>query len=256
MKKSITTFIAVLAMLAFTQHADAQSTTKTDSVKSKKRNLVKVNVLALPLNTISLQYERLLTRKISIGLGFSTMPKGSIPFKSTFKSLVDDEDTKDQLENLKTSNLTITPEVRFYLGKGNYKGFYVAPYARYTRFTAALPYNYDDAGTTKTINLDGKVTAFTGGLMFGAQWRLSKIVYLDWWIVGGAYGTSKGDLTGTRDIPLTQNEQDALRESLNDLKEDVPLVKINSDVNENGAKVHVDGPWANLRAGLSVGIRF
>jgi len=255
MKKSIKIFIALLAIIAFTQQSYAQSMAKADSVKSKQ-NLVKVNVLALPLKTLSLQYERLLTRKISVGLGFSNMPKGSIPFKNLFKSLVDDEDTKEQLENLKTSNLTITPEVRFYLGKGNYQGFYIAPYARYTHFTASLPYNYDDNGTTKTINLDGKVNAFTGGVMFGAQWKLSKIVYLDWWIVGGAYGTSKGDLIGTTSTALTPDEQNALQESLDDLKEDLPLVKINSTVNDHGAKVHVDGPWANLRAGLSVGIRF
>ncbi|TZF82842.1 DUF3575 domain-containing protein [Pedobacter sp. BS3] len=242
----------MLVFAAFTQYSYAQSAAKADSVKSKQ-NLVKMNVLALPLKTFSVQYERLLTRKISVGLGFSTMPKSGIPFKGTFKSLIDDEDTKEQIENLKTSNLTITPEVRFYLGKGNYQGFYIAPYARYTHFTAAVPYNYDDEnGDKQTINLDGKINAFSGGILFGAQWKLSKIVYLDWWILGGAYGTSKGDLVGNKS--LTPQEQQYLKESLDDI--DLPLVKTSYEVNDNGAKLHIDGPWANLRAGLSVGIRF
>lgn len=53
---------------------------------------------------------------------------------------------------------------------------------------------------------------------------------------------------------LSQNEQDALLETLQDT--DIPLVDTEYKVSENGAEIDLDGPWAGVRAGLSIGYRF
>jgi len=65
-----------------------------------------------------------------------------------------------------------------------------------------VPFEYDDDGNPSTadvsskIALNGKVTAITGGLLLGSQWKLSKLMYLNWEILGPAYGSSKGSITG------------------------------------------------------------
>lgn len=88
--------------------------------------------------------------------------------------------------------------------------------------------------------------------MFGAQWKLGKAVYLDWWIIGGSFGNSTGLIKAA--TTLDQNEQEGLREELNNL--DIPILDYTVSVDGNGAKMDFDGPFASLRGGLSLGIKF
>ena len=113
-----------------------------------------------------------------------------------------------------------------------------------------------NGGGTNTIKLKGDVTTHSGGLMFGAQWHIGKMVSLDWWILGGHYGVSKGTLSGVPSTSLSANEQDEIRTIINDFENDIPLTKITADVSANNVKAIVDGPWAGVRAGLTIGIRF
>lgn len=220
---------------------------------ARKNNIIKLNLPALAFKTISVQYERAIARKITVAGTFRYMPEGSIPFKSTIIKLADDPETERQLNNLEIGNMAFIPEVRFYVGKkGAFNGFYLAPFASIARYSSNLLFEFDDNGTTETIPLSGDVNAFTGGLMLGAQWKLSKAVYLDWWILGPNYGKSKGDLTGKKS--LTASEQQALRDELAGL--DIPLTEFTYDVNANGATVKFDGPWAGIRSGICIGINF
>jgi len=227
-------------------------------VKDGGKNLVKVNLTAIPLKNYSFQYERAIGKKISAGLGFRYMPKSGLPFKSSMESLIDDPDTWKHIDNFKTGNTAITPEIRFYMGKSVFRGFYIAPFARFATYSAELSsfeyeYNHPVEGDkTETIPLSGNLKTITGGLLFGAQWKLSKLVYLDWWILGPQYGTSKGDITGKK--ALSAEEQEGLRKELEDLE--IPLVDTKTTVDANGAKVNFSGPWAGLRAGISLGFRF
>lgn len=241
---------------------NAQEKTKaTQESEVEGKNLVKWNFAALALKNYSFQYERAVSKKISVALGVRFAPKSGVPFKSQFEKLIDDEDTWNSIKDFKTGNFAITPEVRFYMGQGVFRGFYLAPFARYAKYSVEGPYNYDVtvnvSGTDVTqkgvIPLSGDIKTFTGGLLLGAQWKLSKLVYLDWWIIGASYGTSSGSISGKKN--MSTEEQEELREQLKDL-EDLPLVKVKSEVNSEGAKVDFDGPWANLRAGLSIGFRF
>lgn len=227
------------------------------------KNVVKWNFAAMALKNYSFQYERAITKKISVAVGVRHAPKSNIPFASNIEKLIDDPETWNSIKNFKTGNTAITPEIRFYMGQGVFRGFYLAPFARYAKYSAEVPFNFEvemsDGTNTVTkeeqIFLSGDVTTLTGGLMLGAQWKLSKLVYLDWWIIGGSYGTSSGNISGKSENGLDADEQDALRDALADLNE-IPLIKTESEVTAEGAKVKFDGPWATIRAGLSIGFRF
>lgn len=265
MKRTFTKHLIILSLVLLTGAlgtVNAQQKTDVESVKSAEsaagKNLVKWNVGALLFKNYSFQYERAIGKKTSVAVGLRFAPKAGIPFKDDVEKLIDDEELWSSIKDFKTGNFAITPEIRFYMGKGVFRGFYVAPFVRFATYNAEVPYAFDvpngTGGTTReVIPLSGDVTALTGGLLFGAQWKLSKLVYLDWWILGPNYGTSSGNISGKKSLSV--DEQEALRESLEDLEE-LPLVKSKYTVNSEGANVDFDGPWAGLRAGLSIGFRF
>jgi hypothetical protein len=220
-------------------------------------NIVKVNLTAIPLGNFSFQYERAVAKKISIGVGLRVMPKSRLPLKGLIKDVIDDDDSWRHFENLKISNFAITPEVRFYMGKSVFRGFYIAPFARFANYTVQTPFEFEydhplEGPQEETIPLDGKISTFTGGFMLGAQWKLPKSLYLDWWILGPHYGTSNGDIKGNK--TLSPEEQHGIRESLGDL-DDLPFVE-GYEVDSSGARVDIKGPWGGIRAGIALGFRF
>jgi hypothetical protein len=245
----------LLGLLIGTSSAFAQD---KDSVESRNvstdsgNSLLKVNLLSLPLRNFSLAYEHKIGRKVTAGLGVRIMPKGGLPMRNAISNAIDDPDTDRQLDNFKTGNLAFTPEIRFYMGKQAMRGFYLAPFARISSFTAEMPFEFDVNGVTQTMPLSGKLNTFTGGLLLGAQWKLGGKVYLDWWMLGPQYGSSNGLLDGKK--TLNAQEQQELRNELQDI--DIPFAETTTTVDANGARLDIKGPWAGLRAGLCLGIRF
>lgn len=271
MKKIFTKSILLSAlpfvMMAAMEPLYAQ---KSDSlsVKSSKggKYMVKINLLSLPLNNYSFQFERAIAKKIAFGVGVRYMPKSGIPLSSQVEKAIDDPESWDQIKDFQTGNLAISPELRFYMGKGIFRGFYAAPFARYSKYSAEIPaFNFDKpnssgTGTTPTpIKLSGDLTTMTGGLLLGAQFKLSKLFYLDWSILGPQYGTSEGNITGkltlSSDPAQAEEERGAMKKELEDF--DLPMVKITADVSQDGtATANIKGPWAGIRSSFSLGIRF
>lgn len=232
------------------------------SIDNGEKNIIKLNVAAIVLNNYSLQYERLVAPRVSIALGVSHRAKGGLPLLSSFESLIDDAYTFQQIQNITVSNTAFTPEVRFYLGqRGSPSGFYIAPYLRVSTYQLGLgnfeytvEYQDDDVPfeETKHIDLTGNLRTTTGGILLGAQWRLNKLLYLDWWMLGAAYGGANGKLTALS--PLDPEEQLALQTALQDLE--IPMVDSEVTVDGSGARIGLKGPWTGLRTGISLGIRF
>jgi len=260
--------LAALPALFAQSKLDQQAgTKKNDPAPSnskssvQKMNIVKVNLMAIALKNYSFQYERVINKRISVALGLRTMPSTTLPFKSAFNNIAgsDDPQVSQTINDLKIGNFAITPEVRFYLGKKGFgRGFYIAPYYRFAKFTSSeLPIEYATSPTTtNTVKLKGDVATHTGGLMFGAQWALGKYISLDWWILGAHYGKSNGSLTGVPTSPLTAAEQNDIRTTIEDFNESLPVGKITSQISANSVKAIIDGPWAGVRAGLTIGFRF
>jgi hypothetical protein len=221
--------------------------------KMPGKNIIKINLPAIALKSYSIQYERKIARKMTLAGTFRYMPTGKLPLISTLNKYADDPELERQLNNIQFGNRSFMPELRFYVGKkGAFRGFYFAPFASIARYETNLSFEYDDQGLTKTIPFNGTINTLSAGLMLGAQWKLSKALYLDWWIMGPSYGKSDGSLTGQK--TLSVSEQQAIRDELGQL--DIPFTEFTFDVNNNGASVFFNGPWAGLRGGLCLGIRF
>lgn len=261
--------VALISVGILMDHATAQPNSTQTKPQSRMVdydvNVAKINVLALPFRNISLQYERLVSRKISVAVGLRVIPKGRFPMLNAFESYIDDAETFEELQDIRIGNQAITIEPRFYFGRHDGpRGFYIAPYARYSSYGLGFDqFEYtvgseDEAGNyreeTHTMALDGRISGITGGVLFGSQWRIGRWVYLDWWILGPAYGAATGKLTGSSSMPLSPEAQLALAEELENLE--IPMVDSEAHVDDNGAKLDMKGPWAGIRTGLAVGIRF
>lgn len=235
-----------------------------DSVQNKTnqpdwiKDIIKINLTSLPLKNISMQYEYVLSRKISLAFGGRMMPTTSIPFKQAIIDAVadGDNDTEDIINKSRLGNIAITPEIRFYLGRGYGRGFYVAPYYRYVSFTTnTVTVNYSETnGPQKSVNLNGELSAHTGGILLGVQKFLGKHIILDWWILGAHYGAGNGSFIGIPSTPFTPGEQADVKQALDDIE--IPLVEKTVTVTANNVAVKMNGPFGGLRAGILFGIRF
>lgn len=236
----------------------AKETNESESSANKKYNVLKVNLPSLALGNYSFQYERALSRKVSLAVGVRFMPDKGVPMKNAIlRTVNDDPDTEELISDLRLKNFAFTPELRFYLSKKGYgKGFYLAPYYRYATFSASgVTVDYETStNTTSTIRLSGDMTTHCGGLMLGAQWFIGKSVTLDWWILGAHFGKGNGTFTGLPSTPLTPSEQADIRDEINGVE--LPFGSVKAEVSANSVKAIIDEPWAGLRAGLSLGIRF
>jgi hypothetical protein len=234
----------------------------------QKLNYLKINLFALAFRNVSLQYERVLSKPFSVALGYRFMPVSGLPFKKSALSLYDptaDSIAIRAIETLKLNQFAITPEIRWYVGKKGYgRGFYLAPFYRYTRFsTSQIGFDYaSDDLTTEQVFLSGKLTTQTFGLMFGAQWALAKNISLDWWIIGPQIGNATGTFEGKTTRRLSEMEQTDVRENLEaafaDFSSTNGMFSVSNEikVNDQGASVTLKGPWGGIRAGLCLGFRF
>ncbi|MBD3903441.1 DUF3575 domain-containing protein [Chryseobacterium sp. Ch-15] len=222
-----------------------------------KMNIIKTNVTGYAFRNINLSYERSINRWFAINVGFGTVAEGKVPFMNAF--LDDSDEKKFQNIRIKATNFTIEP--RFYIGEGYGKGFYFAPYYRYSKVstnTFDFTFDYNAFENTYPIPLKGlgDANGNSGGLMVGAQFFLNEqhSFVLDFWIAGAHYGSGKGDFTLTSDVILTPEMQAQLKKEIQNL--DVPFVDYSVETNANGARIKVDGPWAGFRSGFSLGYRF
>ena len=205
--------------------------------------------------SINGQYERILSKRISVALSYKVLPNGKFLFRGLIPTT--DPQARESLDNLIVSNSAITPEIRFYLGKKGFgQGFYLAPFYRNAKFGGkGIGIDFTlDSGQPATFNMEGNVRANTFGLLMGAQWKLGKNFWLDWQILGPHYGSANGTITGTSNLLLSPTERTSLENALKDIT--VPFINQNVTVSPNKAVVDLKGPWAGLRTAISLGIDF
>lgn len=221
-----------------------------------KKNTIELNLTSLVFRNFQLQYERILSKRISVGLTLATIPTGGIPLSGTVENSLDGDQEIELLTNAEVGYFSFTPEVHIYFGKGYGKGFYIAPYFRNAKWTFAnLEIEFDgENNSQESISVDGDIKSNSIGMLLGTQFNLGKNLVLDWWIVGGHYGSSKGTLRGNSTQSFSEIEQANLKQELDEL--DLPLVETTSEVTANSAKIIADGPWGGVRSGFTLGYRF
>ena len=216
------------------------------------KNEFKVNLSSFVTKGFGVQYERQIGKKFTVALGYSMIPEGKIAFQSVIENLVDDPNIK--VGDFKLGTSIITPELRWYVGKkGAFHGFYLAPYGRFSTYTMQVPITFDATLDKRTALFNGKITNSLGGLMLGSNFKLSKRLTLDWWILGAGIGSASGNLIAA--IALNPLEQQNLKAELD--KIDIPFTTVKNSVNSNGAIVTTNGSMAGIRGlGINLGIRF
>lgn len=223
------------------------------------KNFIKTNLTSILLKNFSLQYERVLTKTISASISYRFMPTTNVIYKEELSEYIDSEDENLQeiIDNANISNFAVTPEIRFYMGKKGYgRGFYIGTYYRYSNFdfdNIHAEFETEDE-TTFNIAANGNIRAHSVGILLGAQWALSRHLCLDWWIIGPHIGKGNGKAEAFPSPALTTEEQDAIREELADLE--IPETDVTYEVSSNKVAMTLKGPWAGIRAGISLGIRF
>ncbi len=220
------------------------------------KNIVRWNLGSLAFRNYHFTYERSLTKRLSLSLSYRTMSKGNVPFQSQLEKAIESSDIN--FGKFQMGNTAWTVEGRFYLGLGRMRGFYLAPYLRFANFDISAPVKYTvtsgpGAGASKEADFVGNIKSTSPGLMLGWQFQLATKIVMDIQLIGGHYGSSSGNLNFA--ATLTTQEQDALRQSLANIKPD-PF-KFTYNVNANGAQIKTDGPWAGIRgANIGIGFRF
>lgn len=246
-KKLLIISFAVLAL--FAKQAIAQE------AQEYAKNVVKLNLFGLGASNISLQYERALHKNISVALQAGFIPSHGLP--SQISSAVPSD-----VSSIKISGFNISPEFRWYPGKKVAKqaprGFYIAPYLRYSSYTAAGSFTYDDSTfypafiQKKVASMSITYAGFGFGGMIGYQWVINNKISIDWWIVGGHGGSSK--ITARVDAE-NAGQNDDIRKGLEEM--DVNGATKTITMSGNTVKLEVAGlPFAGMRTGLCIGIAF
>ena len=181
--KKICLFSLTLLLLLFTQkNLKAQ----------EKKNVIKLSPLSLIVLTGNVQYERILSNKLSLNLG---LYYGGLELQLA---------TENTSQKYKFSWAGITPELRYYLtGQGAPDGLYTAPYLRFRRMGIKWQQKEDDPFGDPYVS-DVKLRFLSAGFggMIGYQALLGEIVTLDTYLGVGYNFTEAKVIYNTAGTPL------------------------------------------------------
>jgi hypothetical protein len=228
----------------------------------EKGNIIKYNLSGLAVKYHAVQFERVISPKKSFALTVGFSPSNSLPFKDRLIELYgDDAQARTAIESTNFQKFTLTAEYRLYLSGKAPQGFYLAPFARYSKMTMSQNYSFIDSdNTTHNPLISGNFTGFGGGLLAGAQWTMGKSVVVDLWLAGPFIGSQKASFNGVNDKPIINTA--GLEADIEAVE--IPLWNLEANVSNqsvNGANravmdVNLTGPFVGIRMlGFTVGIR-
>ena len=230
-------------------------------VMPDRKNAVKINLTSLLFSGISVQFERVITPRLSLSAGVNYRPEGQLPFAGFIKNTFIDEDELNArrfLDETMFSYMTITPEIRFYPGsKGAPNGFYVAPYFRYGSWDMVSQIEFDrDNDPSVDLSLSGDLSYYGGGLMLGFQ-RARNRMTVDWWLLGPFIGSIDGSFAarGSDDINLTEQEKRDIEQEINEI--DTGILDVSARIGDDRVDMLIGGGILGIRAiGFTIGVRF
>ena len=180
------------------------------------------------------------------------------PFDKT-NSITYDSKSSDIISSARSAMLGY----RYYLGKKATSGFYLEPYAKYLKFTAAGFLNADLNWRAARFDSHFEYEGYGAGLQLGFQFYIARLVAIDLFLVGPEANTAKFNSTSTdvyNNIPWSLADSDQAAQDIHDKLKDIPYAgnKIDVTVNTNTKTVFTayKGFAPGFRSGISVGIRF
>jgi hypothetical protein len=192
--KKIVFLLALLPVLSFAQHTN-------EEIYNSKKNNIKMNLSGLAFNNYSFTYERQVAKKISVSLGYNFIPQGDLPYQQQITDAIND-DPNIKFDPFQFGGYALTPEIRFYFKEGM-RGFYVAPYAKYSSFDVIFPGSYTIPDPSSPSNkltykgtFSGNMHALSAGLLLGIQQRVGKNITIDFWLIGVNYSGTTNHLDG------------------------------------------------------------
>ncbi|MEM7372447.1 MAG: DUF3575 domain-containing protein [Bacteroidota bacterium] len=212
-----------------------------------QENLVKINPLGLAGRSLTLGYERVLQERQSLAVTLNI----SLGLPGATASLIEDALSSEGIDDgsIGLSGFVLTPQYRFYSAKnGAPKGFYVAPYLRYSSRTLAFGGQFDRIPTDVSFRLSG----IGVGLQLGAQWIIGDKVSIDWYFLG--LGANYNTLTATYISANASEIEGDIRAELTDL----PIIGngITTEIQGNELKARARAILPGFRSGISLGFAF
>jgi hypothetical protein len=181
-----------------------------------------------------------------------------IPFDKT-RSITYDGKSSDITSSARSAMLGY----RYYLGKKARSGFYVEPYAKYMKLTAAGFLNADMNGQPAKFDSRFNYEGYGGGVQIGFQFYIAKIVALDLYLVGPEANAAKFSSSSTDvydNIPWTLADAQQAESDIKDNLKKIPYlgdkIAVTVDTNAKNVSASYSGFMPGFRAGFSVGIRF
>ncbi|MCP9755153.1 DUF3575 domain-containing protein [Lacihabitans sp. CCS-44] len=168
---------------------------------SQQKNAIKFNVAGPLTQTYSLQYERMLSKKLSFNNTFFYRQKSLIPLGTQVDTLakrygVGITGIKFKYIFMNEARVGVrgyAPELRYYIGKKKNRPF-VALFGQYEDFDMAVPASL--AVLYKGIIVDVKTpvnftfNTISGGLLVGKQWKWNRMG-VDLVVIGPHFGKAK-----------------------------------------------------------------
>jgi hypothetical protein len=213
--------------------------------------VVKFLPVNIPLQSFSLEAERMLNAKNAVTLGIGIPTNASLIGKYGIKS--------GDVSKAEFGTMHVRAAYRHYTGNsGLPKGFYIEPYLKYQNVKATVSAKFNNDQTDASYPADIKVdfNTLNAGVQLGVQWLIAKRVAVDFYFIGLEGGIVNGNCTGTpsstSNIADLTNKFEKARTDVSVLKNIFTVTSNNTQVNAKASSTFY--PW--LRSGISIGIAF
>ena len=265
---SVTKYIALLIITCFCVAGNAQHRQGMPLSNKGPQNVVKYNLLGtIAYRNIPLYFERAIYGPVAISAGFAyKIPtKAGGVYGTAIKNIV--ESVGGEADFGKIKGFSVTPELKFYFSeKGAPKGFYIAPYFRYSRYRL----NMSASGTNPTdkVYYDADVAfqyeSIGGGVQLGVQWLINDIFAIDWFFFGPGYINHNLSVDVTSNVVSSAKWQEWETDFEADVATEVaalPLIggfldNFEAEAKYNGFIANMPFGFLNWRFGLSLGYSF
>lgn len=249
-RRSLLTVLFALALLA-----PAMAQEPADAPATARKNSVKFLPVNLAFNSVSFEYERMISPKNSLLIGIGLPTNASYSDKFFF----DNGDPQDMPQNDQLGVFALRAAYRHYTGKsGLPKGFYLSPYLKYQAMNASADIDEeDDMGNSYTNQVELKVNTMNLGFQLGYQFLIGKRVNIDFYFLGLEAGLAGVDGSFT---PYDAANLPDVASGVRDMVDDLPsFIGDKLEVTQNSTSVLLKGnsiPFPFYRGGISIGIAF